>query len=102
MPLIILHYYQDIGALQWKHAFDDYMTPLTNIQSDRIVGFKCGTISPKMRKNVLVGPPHDPNRLTGHKLKNSLQIQANYGRAGLAHVCFYHLVNCRGHRCNLP
>ena len=30
-------------ALFWKHAFDDYITPLTNtnIQSDRIVGIKC-------------------------------------------------------------
>ena len=27
--------------LFWKHAFDDYITPLTNIQSDRIVGIKC-------------------------------------------------------------
>ena len=25
----------------WKHAFDDYITPLTNIHSDRIVGIKC-------------------------------------------------------------
>ena len=28
-------------ALFWKHAFDDYITPLTNIHSDRIVGIKC-------------------------------------------------------------
>ena len=28
-------------ALFWKHAFDGYITPLTNIQSDRIVGIKC-------------------------------------------------------------
>ena len=28
-------------ALFWKHVFDDYITPLTNIQSDRIVGIKC-------------------------------------------------------------
>ena len=28
-------------ALFWKHAFDDYITPLTNIQSDCIVGIKC-------------------------------------------------------------
>ena len=28
-------------ALLWRHAFDDYITSLTNIQSDRIVGIKC-------------------------------------------------------------
>ena len=28
-------------ALFWKHAFDVYITPLTNIHSDRIVGIKC-------------------------------------------------------------
>ena len=28
-------------ALFWKHAFDDYITPLTNIQSDRKVGIQC-------------------------------------------------------------
>ena len=28
-------------ALFWKHVFDDYITPSTNIQSDRIVGIKC-------------------------------------------------------------
>ena len=28
-------------ALFWKHAFDDYITPLTNIPSDRMVGIKC-------------------------------------------------------------
>ena len=28
-------------ALFWKHAFDDNLTPLTNIRSDRIVGIKC-------------------------------------------------------------
>ena len=28
-------------ALFWKHAFDDYVTPLTNTHSDRIVGIKC-------------------------------------------------------------
>ena len=27
--------------LFWKHALDDYITPLTNIQSDRIVRIKC-------------------------------------------------------------
>ena len=27
-------------ALFWKHAFDDYITPLTNIQSDHIVEIK--------------------------------------------------------------
>ena len=28
-------------ALFWKHAFDNYITPLTNTDSDRIVGIKC-------------------------------------------------------------
>ena len=28
-------------ALFFKHAFDGYITPLTNIHSDRIVGIKC-------------------------------------------------------------
>ena len=28
-------------ALFWKHAFDDYITPVTNIHSDRIVCIKC-------------------------------------------------------------
>ena len=28
-------------ALFWKHAFNDYITPLTNIHSDCIVGIKC-------------------------------------------------------------
>ena len=27
-------------VLFWKHVFDDHITPLTNIQSDRIVGIK--------------------------------------------------------------
>ena len=28
-------------ALFWKQAFDDHITPLTNIESDLIVGIKC-------------------------------------------------------------
>ena len=28
-------------ALFWKHAFEDYITPLTNVHSDRIAGIKC-------------------------------------------------------------
>ena len=28
-------------ALFWKHAFDDYITPLTNVNSDGIVDIKC-------------------------------------------------------------